>query len=94
MDTSKGWLHLGNSLCHFQDWEGWLVWKHRCLWRGRLIQPFEEEKEELDTGRGIIRTIPDNLNFVKLFCFNDSVHGTEGNNSNVGEDVPYPDTDP
>lgn len=57
-------------------------------------QPFGEEKEELNTTRGIRSTIPDNLNFVKLFCFNDSVHGTEGNNSNVGEDVPYPDTDP
>lgn len=57
-------------------------------------QPFEEEKEELNTGRGIRSTISDNLNFVKLFCFSDSVHGTEGSNSNVGEDVPYPDTDP
>lgn len=55
-------------------------------------QPFGEEKEELNTRRGI-GTIHDNVNFVKLFCFNDSVRGTEGANSNVGEDVPYTDTD-
>lgn len=60
----------------------------------RHHQPFGEEKEELNTRRGIRSTIPDNVNSVKSFCSNDSVHGPEENNSNVGEDVPYPDTDP
>lgn len=61
---------------------------------GKTRQPFGEEKEESNTGRGIRSTIPDNVNFVELLCFNDSVHGTEGNNSSVGEAVPYLGTDP
>lgn len=60
----------------------------------RHHQPFGQEKEESNTRRRIRSAIPDNVNFVKLLCFNDSVHGTEGNDSSVGEAVPYPGTDP